>query len=293
MKRIVTLIALLAGALLSTSAQQTISLAGADETVRLWDNSTAQHSNRETRDEKWRRKGSMMCTSSCELYIFKAAAEKNTGVAIVIYPGGSYTYLNFHTSLARWYASKGITAVMVKYRVPNYGHTEATIEDAVGVVKYLRTRGDLGIDPAKIGVSGSSAGGHLAAWTSNAMKDEEKPAFAILHYPWVDVAKSPTLVQGKALVQFLGKGYNYQKAVDLSLQNMVSATTPPTLIFLCDDDATVPSTDSVTYYEALINYGVKASIHIYQNGGHGLKKHTRHYLPTTIDWLKWLGIIEK
>ena len=69
------------------SAQKTLSFEGADETVRLWDNSTAKHSNYETRDEAWKKKGtSIWQTSSCELYIFKAAEAKNTGVAIAMFP---------------------------------------------------------------------------------------------------------------------------------------------------------------------------------------------------------------
>lgn len=292
MKKILTLLAVMVGSTFSAIAQQTVSLEGADEVVRLWDNTTAKHSNYETRDEKWRKKGSIMQTSSCELYIFKAAQEKNTGAAIVIYPGGGYTYLNLHISIARWYASQGITTVLVKYRLPNFGHYEATLEDAIGAVRYLRTRTDLGVNPAKVGVTGSSAGGHLSAWVSNAMADEEKPAFAILHYPWINLAKSVTNTEGKALFQLLGKDYHYQEAVDLSVQNMVTSTTPPTLIFLCDDDPTVPSVSSVAYYKALAQHGVKASMHIYPKGGHSLNQHLDEYRPLTIEWLKWLGIIE-
>ena len=183
MRKLITLIITIA-CTLSVSAQKTISFEGADEVVRLWDNSTAKHSNHETRDEKWHKENVSYCqTSSCELYIFKAAADKNTGVAIAMFPGGSYRNGNLSVSLAKWYASQGITAALVKYRLPNYGHNKATLEDAEGAVRYLRTRTDLGINPAKVGVQGSSAGGHLASWVSNAMSDGEKPAFAILHYP--------------------------------------------------------------------------------------------------------------
>ena len=76
----------------SAMAQQTISLEGADETVRLWDNTTAQHSNHQTKDEQFvkGKKTAMAYTSSCELYIYKAEASKNCGIAIAIYPGGAY-----------------------------------------------------------------------------------------------------------------------------------------------------------------------------------------------------------
>ena len=276
------------------SAQKTLSFEGADETVRLWDNSTAKHSNYETRDEAWKKKGtSIWQTSSCELYIFKAAEGKNTGVAIAMFPGGSYTNENFSVSLAKWYASQGITAALVKYRLPNYGHNKATLEDAMGAVRYLRTRTDLGINPAEVGVQGNSAGGHLATWVSNAMPDGEKPAFAIPHYGWIDLENSHSAAAYKALAKLLGKRYTLQDTRDLSTWRMVSKTTPPTLLLLCDDDALVSSEDAAKYYEQLVRYGVKASMHIFPFGGHSVKKHTAEYQPLVIDWLRYLGLIEK
>ena len=291
MKRILSFALLLAVAF-SVSAQKTVSLTGADETVRLWDNTTAKYSNYETRDEQWRseKKTSVLQTSSCELYIFKAAEGKNTGVAIAMYPGGSYTSEGFSVSLAKWYASQGITAALVKYRLPNYGHYEATLEDAMGAIRYLRTRTDLGIDPAEVGVQGNSAGGHLATWVSNVMPDGEKPAFVIPHYGWFDLENSHSKAAFKALAQLLGKRYTLQDTIDLSTHHMVSRTTPPTLLLLCDDDAKVSSVDAAKYYEALIRYGVKASMHIFPFGGHSVSKHTAEYQALVLDWLDWLGL---
>ena len=274
----------------SASAQKTISLEIADEVVRLWDNTTAKYSNHETRDEVFYKKKSFMCTSSCELYIFKAAAEKNQGVAIAMYPGGSYTRLNLAVWLAKWYASQGITATIVKYRLPNSGHNQATLEDAMGAVRYLRTRTDLGINPTKVGVMGSSAGGHLASWVSNVMPNDEKPAFAILHYGWINLLKSNSSAADKALMQLLGKNYTEQDTIDLSTYRMVSATTSPTLLLLCDDDALVPSVDAAEYYEALVRNGVKASMHIFPYGGHSVKKHIPEVQNSVLDWLNWLGL---
>lgn len=278
---------------LSASAQKTISYEGADETVRLWDNKTAKYTNYETRDEAWKKKNSIWQTSSCELYIFKAAEGKNTGIAVAIFPGGSYTNLNLQISLAQWYASQGITAAIVKYRLPNRGHYEATLEDAMGAVRYLRTRSDLGIDPAKVGVTGSSAGGHLSTWVSNAMPVGEKPAFVIPLYGWINIYESKSLAAEKALVQLLGPGYNSQKAINLSTHLMVDENTSPTLLFLCYDDSLVPSTDGVEYYEALVRHGVKASMHIFPFGGHSVKKHTAEYQTLIIEWLKYLGLISE
>lgn len=293
MKRLFT-IALALLALATTSAQQTISLEGADETVRLWDNSSAQYSNHQTRDERFSKgkKTSMQYTSSCELYIFKADAEKNSGVAVVICPGGAYSRLGFDIPLAKWYASHGVTAALLKYRLPN-GHKEAMLEDSGGAVRYLRTRTDLGINPAKVGISGNSAGGHLAAWTSNIMSDEEKPAFAVLHYPAIDRTSAYYYKSQPNNTNILGKGFSLQEAEDVSPQNMVSATTPPTLIMLCDDDMVVPPTSPVAYYEALVQYGVKASMHIFPKGGHSLKQSLDESRTLTLDWLDWLGLTKK
>ena len=73
---------------------------------------------------------------------------------------------------------------------------------------------------------------------------------------------------------------------------MVGRRTPPTLIMLCDDDTVVPPTSPVAYYEALIRYGVKASMHIYTHGGHSLKKHLTERNNAITDWLNWLGLIK-
>ena len=293
MRKIFASLVLMAGITLSASAQRTLSLEGADETVRLWDNTTAQYSNHETRDEKWRnkKKNSVMHTSSCELYIFKAAPEKNTGIAVVIFPGGGFTGVGMTSGTAKWYASQGITAATVKYRLPNGGYNEAILEDAMGAVRYLRTRTDLGIDPKKVGVTGSSAGGHIAAWVSNAMPDEEKPAFAIPLYP--SITRTEFYSTKKCNTALMGKNYTYEDAVNMSVQNMVTPLTPPTLLLLCDDDTVVPSHSSATYYEALISHGVKASMHIFPSGGHSMSKNNDERCAIILDWLDFLGLTKK
>ena len=290
MKRLLTFALALSFAW-GASAQKTLSIEGADEIVRLWNNTTAQHSNEETKDEVFDRGRKVVIahTSECELYIFKADSERNTGAGVVILPGGGYRVVHLGTSTAKWYASQGITAVIVKYRWPNYGHKDATLEDAMGAIRYLRTRTDLGIIPEKVGVQGSSAGGHLAAWVSNAMPDEEKPAFAIPIYPSITRTEFYTAVRANSFL--MGAGFNFQKAIDMSVQNMVTPQTPPTLLMLCDDDETVSSHSAVTYYEALILHGVKASMHIYPEGGHGMVPYRTEFRKTILDWLDWLGII--
>ena len=181
MKRFIFLLIFVAS-LLSTSAQTTKQIEiGADEIVTLWDNSTAKYSNQMEKDEVVVSKRKFYNTSSADLYIFHPDKKNDTGVSIVIYPGGSYRYVGFSTHFINWCKANGITAAMLKYRVPNFGHNQATLEDATGAVEYMRANAErLNIDPTKVGVAGCSAGGHLAAWVSNAMADDRKPAFAML-----------------------------------------------------------------------------------------------------------------
>jgi acetyl esterase/lipase len=294
MSRLSVLLLLVASFALSASAQKTISIEGADEVVRLWDNATAQHSNYQTKDESWlnSKKRTMINTSSCELYIFKADAAKNTGVAIAICPGGGYGKLNFSVSTARWFASQGITVALVKYRLPN-GHKEVPLEDATGAVRYLRTRTDLGINPAKVGINGNSAGGHLAAWTSNAMPDGEKPAFAILYYPAINRTDPLYFKTFSTTGHLIGMDFPEAEADAMSAHHMVTAATPPTLLLLCDDDTAVPPTSPVAYYEALVRYGVTSSLRIFPEGGHSTRVIFDEACKQMYDWLDWLGLTKK
>ena len=120
--------------------------------------------------------------------------------------------------------------------------------------------------------------------------DGEKPAFAILHYAWINLLKSNSAAADKALKQLLGNNYTTQDTIDLSTYHMVSATTSPTLLFLCDDDGLVPSVDAAEYYEALIRHGVKATMHIYPYGGHSIKRHYPELMSSVVDWFNWLGL---
>ena len=154
----------------------------------------------------------------------------------------------------------------------------------------MRTRTDLGVNPAKVGILGNSAGGHLASWTSNAMSEEERPAFAILHYPAIDRTAPLYLNTKKTTGALLGKGYSNAEAEAISSHRMVTRTTPPTLLLLCDDDVSVPPTSPLDYYEALVQYGVKCSIHIFPKGGHSLSNNLGESRALMLDWLDQIGM---
>ena len=282
------ILSMLLCALCSAVAQNTIIVtdSDADEIVHLWDNSTAKYSNEMEKDEVVKKKFKVYNTSSADLYIFKAPKEKATGYSVVIYPGGGYSYLSFPNSFPVWLREKGITAVVVKYRLPNYGHKEAMLEDAVGAIDYLRANAEkYNIDPEKVGVYGNSAGGHLAAWISNYMPDGKKPAFAILVYGAMERNRYYNTYTANS--RLAGKQITTADAEALSASNMVTPSTPPTIMFLSDDDDVVAPYSSTIYYKALKQHGVKSSMHIYPSGGHGWSGRLKWTYRQ-----QWLGAIE-
>ena len=292
MKRYLTLIIALL-VLCSASAQKRVELqTSADEIVRLWDNTTAKHSNHMEKDELVKRKFQIYNTSSAELYIYTAPKEKATGYSVVIYPGGGYRYLSFPLTFPEWLRENGITAVVVKYRLPNYGHYDAMLEDAIGAIDYMRANAEkYNIDPQKVGVYGNSAGGHLAAWVSNIMEDGKKPCFSILIYG--AMVRDSNFNSTRANRILRGDNVTTEEAKEISTPNLVGPTTPPALICLSDDDLVVNSKASTYYYKALKRYGIPASMHIYPSGGHGwsgrLKwEYRQAWLDAILDWFESL-----
>ena len=299
MKRIITTIVILAVTVLSVSAQKAIVKVPckANKTVRIWNNKKAPHSNEELKDESRNGKGNFYNTSQTTLYIYKANKKKATGQGVVICPGGGYSAVCIERegfALAEYFQSIGVTAAVLKYRLPNYGHKEVPLEDAQEALRYMRKQGKKWkVDPTKVGIAGSSAGGHLAAYTSNFTPDEEKPAFSVLFYPVISAEDCMTH-QG-TFDRLLGKNQAPYLRDYYSLNNRVSPTTPPTILILSNDDRTVPPISSIRYYKALKYYGVKAAMHVYPEGGHGWvgRKDFRYEKDWQHQLKRWMEFINK
>lgn len=262
-----------------------------DRHIVLWDNTSAPTSNDLTGDEVEMKPGQWTNTQTAEMWIYQAGANA-TGQGIVFFPGGGYANLsvgNGHKT-AEWFAKNGITAAVVKYRLPN-GHSEVPREDADEALRVMRSLApELHIDPDKIGVSGTSAGGHLAA--SVGTLSPQRPSFMILFYPVIS-ADTDKRHRG-SFEQLLGKKHcDTPQFQELSLEKKVDVQTPPTLLFHCDDDKVVPAVNSVLFYKQLKTYGIKSSLHIYPSGGHGwgMSSCFRYYddwQKSVLDWLSTL-----
>jgi acetyl esterase/lipase len=250
---------------------------------------------------------------------------RNTGAAVVVFPGGGYQMLAIDlegTEVCDWLVPRGITCIVLKYRVPGnpalypksgpYPESPMALEDAQRTMGLLRLHAaEYHIDPHKIGVLGFSAGGHLVAAISNhydkriytpidaADRQSCRPDFAIAIYPghlaYGSAVYDARLGKNKS---FMPPPNNAPRAVaDLIFRPDLHVTknTPPTFLLQNEDDHVDNVDDALSYYIALKNAGVLTEMHLYPHGGHafGLR---RTKLPVTawpqlVDtWMQSIGV---
>lgn len=228
--------------------------------------------------------------------IYRPTAEKDTGAAVLVCPGGGYSILAMDlegTEVCAWLNSIGVTGVLLKYRVPKRAGLERhapALQDAQRAVSLVRSRAkELGIDPQRFGVLGFSAGGHLAAAAStqyesrtyepfdDADKVSCRPDFTILIYP--------------AYLTLKDDGDK------LAPEIKVTAQTPPTFLAMAQDDS-VRVENALFYALALKNAKVPCELHIYPTGGHGYGLRPSEHAVTTwparaAEWMEKRGLLKK
>ncbi len=198
------------------------------------------------------------------------ATKTPNGAAVIVFPGGGYSILAYDlegTEVCAWLNSIGVTAVLVKYRVPEEGHFPANIEDLEDAQQAMRlTRAHAAewhVDPNRIGVLGFSAGAHLAVALSTNPTYTRPGAPAISQ---VDSAIDPT--PNFALILYPGYLANTPALDTLDPALKPSASTPPTFLLQAEDDP-VHVENVVVYFNALKQAKVPAELHIFAKGGHG------------------------
>ncbi len=244
------------------------------------------------------------------LTIYLPDKSNNTGAAIVICPGGGYALEAMDHegyAYAEFLQSKGIAGIVLKYRLP-YGHHEIPLMDAQYALRTVRYNAAAwGIDPNKIGISGFSAGGHLAS-TAATHFDRGKPGsndpiekvscrpdFSVLVYPVITFNEQWGHMGSRE--NLIGKNHDLKLINYYSNELQVTTETPPTFLILADDDQAVPPRNSIEFYRALKEKGVAAELHIFREGGHGFgmtKKNKPHdqWPLLLIDWMKAEKIIK-
>ena len=213
-------------------------------------------------------------------------ADKRTGAAVVIFPGGGYTALAMgHEGYdyAKWMVERGVVAMIVKYRVSSNPDSKlqfpAPLLDARGAIRTMRANAKKwGVDPTKVGVMGSSAGGHLTSMAATLHKEtfeEEKlhmdqscrPDFAVLVYP-VIAMNAPWMHKGSQ-VRLIGDEPSKKLMDRVSTHQRVDADTPPCFLIHAADDKAVPLRNSTEFAAACAEKGVDVVCHVYAHGGHG------------------------
>jgi acetyl esterase/lipase len=232
---------------------------------------------------------------------------KATGAAVIICPGGGYGHLapSEGEDYAEYLAMHGVTGFVLKYRLGSDGYRyPAIFEDVQRALRLVRARSALWhVDPHKIGIMGSSAGGHLAstllthfdAGNTNAADSVERvssrPDFGILCYPVISMG---SITHQGSKKNLLGENPSQELVELLSNEKHVSADTPPCFIWQTSEDKTVSVENSLVFAEALTKNKVPYELHIYERGRHGLGLAERypfaHVHPWAIELVRWLKI---
>jgi len=214
---------------------------------------------------------------------FFAPPAKATGAAMIICPGGAYASLAPHEGVhyALWLNEQGITGFVLKYRLGTSGYRHpAMMQDVLRAIRYVRAHAaGWKLDPNRVGVMGSSAGGHLASTAITHFdagnpdapdpvdRFSSRPGLGILCYPVITMGQHTHSGSRRNL---LGENPDLKLVESLSNEKQVTRHTPPTFIFHTFEDATVPLENSLDFAAALRRNGVPFSLHIYPKGGHGI-----------------------
>ena len=229
-------------------------------------------------------------------------AEKPNGMAVIICPGGGYYILaasHEGSDVAKRFNEMGVTAFVLKYRLPTTpdlleNKEIGSLMDAQRAIQMVRANAkEFEINPAKIGIMGFSAGGHVASTAAThftspvvagAKPAEVRPDFAILGYPVVSFRAE--IAHGGSRDALLGKDAPKSKIDYYSNELQVTPQTPPTFLVHAADDGAVPVENSIEFMLACKRNKVPVELHVYPKGGHGFGMNN----PTTTD--KWMERVE-
>ena len=247
-----------------------------------------------------------------DITVYMPAKRNATGQTVIICPGGGYVNLSYDwegTDVAKLLNSKGITAIVLKYRLPN---SKSNIipnlsplmdaKRAIRMTRFYATKWNIKKD--KVGIMGFSAGGHLASTlgthfdngdpkaTDSIEQTSSRPDFMILIYPVISMSKNIMHVGSRN--SLIGNHPTDELAKLYSNELQVTKETPPTFLVHATDDKSVPVENSLLFYQALKDNNVPAEMHIYPKGGHGFglalgKGYLETWTDRLIDWLQGLN----
>ncbi|MBN1398252.1 MAG: alpha/beta hydrolase [Bacteroidetes bacterium] len=246
------------------------------------------------------------------MWVFLTSKQENKGGAVVIFPGGGYHHEAYNISglqLAKWFNTFGISAFVLKYRLPNSvdlkDHSIAPLQDAQRALRIIRAYANSwGINPDKIGVLGTSSGGHLASTIGTHSEDVAAAGDSLDRYSYVP----NFMILVSPVIDFGMKGYGFHKGLlgdnasekmiaEYSNQLRVTSKTPPAFIVHAQNDNVVPVYHSLVFHKALLDSGISASLHIFPQGAHKIALRdnpgsTALWTELCEQWMKEMGFIE-
>ena len=282
----------------------------AQEIVTLWDDSDIPN-YRQSVEKEFMPEWDIIFIGKVQkpaLEIFLPSTRNSRNIGVLILPGGGYAGVAYDwegTDYAKWFNSLGIAAFVLKYRMPQSESVitsfKAPIQDAQRAMRYIRAHAkQFHIDKNKVGVIGSSAGGHLASslaihdtnyYDPKDEIDQEKiaPNFQMLIYPVISMKKGVTHMGSRN--NLLGKNPEEVLVQQFSNELHVQENTPITFIIHSGNDNAVPVENSLGLYKALLKKNVNTTMHIFPEGGHGYslglnKKNTPDWASLAKDWLE-------
>lgn len=283
-------------------------------TMALWPEGKVPNHQRSALKEKIDTGETVKITlvQSPEITVYLPTKRSATGQAIIICPGGGYSYLSYNwegTDPARLLCAKGIVAIVLKYRLPedasNVTPHLSPLMDAQRAMRIVRRYASKwGIKKNNIGIMGFSAGGHLASTIATqfdngdpSSKDSieqqsSRPDFVALVYPVISMNK--TIMHKGSRDMLIGEKADSSLARFYSNELQVTKETPPTFLVHATDDKSVPVENSLLFYQALKDHGVQAEMHIYPKGGHGFglaigKGYLEGWTDRLVEWMRGLG----
>ncbi len=236
---------------------------------------------------------------------YLASTTNATGAALVICPGGAYAGLAAHegNDYALWLNQHGVTCFVLKYRLGSHGyHYPVEFEDGTRAMRWVRAHAaDYKIDPHRVGIMGSSAGGHLASMVLTHFdagdKNSPDPVERQSSRPDIGILCYPVITMGEYTHQgskdnLLGRNPSPELVKYLSSELQVTSSTPPCFLWTTFEDKTVPMENTLMFAEALRKNHVPFALHVYEKGGHGMgladKPPFAHPHPWAGDCLFWL-----
>lgn len=240
---------------------------------------------------------------------YAPGVDRAAGAAVIVCPGGGYGFLSWERegiAYAKWLNTLGVTAFILKSRLKEYGHP-APLQDAARALRTVRARAaEYRLDPTRIGIMGSSAGGHLAATLSTLFDHADsrtgaeldtlgaRPDFAILLYPVISMVDG--VAHAGSRYNLLGPNPSSDQIALLSAEQQVTAQTPPTLLIHTQADQAVLIENSIRYFQALTAAQVPAEFYAFEKGGHGMGMRdglgTSSLWPArAAEWLREKGLL--